>query len=95
MKIAREEVERIAKLAYLDLRGDEAEDMAGQLDVILKYVVKLDKLDTSGVAVTTHPQDLVNSFREDEDCDCLQRDKALSGSAKHNGETFVVPKVVG
>ncbi len=95
MKIIREEVKQAAKLANLDLCDDEAKQMTAQLDAILQYVAKLDELDTSGVAVTTHTQNLVNSFREDREHDSLQREEALSGSAKQNSEAFVVPKVVG
>lgn len=95
MKILREDLERVAKLANLDLRSDESEKLTGQLDAILQYVAKLDELDTGGVAVTTHPRELVNSFREDKPHDSLKREQALTGSTKQNCETFVVPKVVG
>ncbi len=95
MKIVREEVEQAAKLANLDLSVGEVEEMVSQLDEILQYVAKLDELDTSGAAVTTHPHDLVNSFREDKVRESLQREKALIGSAKQNSESFVVPKVIG
>ena len=95
MKISKEEVERVARLARLDLSGDEVDTMTGQLDSILQYVAKLDKLDTTGVVVTTHTQDVVNAFRDDEVRDSLPREKALAACPRQNGETFVVPKVIG
>jgi aspartyl-tRNA(Asn)/glutamyl-tRNA(Gln) amidotransferase subunit C len=95
MKISKEEVERVANLARLDLSDEEVETMTGQLDTILQYVAKLDELDTTGVAVTTHTQDVVNAFREDKVCDSLPREKALAASAGHDGESFIVPKVIG
>jgi aspartyl-tRNA(Asn)/glutamyl-tRNA(Gln) amidotransferase subunit C len=95
MKISKEEVERVADLARLDLSETEIETMTGQLDSILQYVAKLDELDTTGVAVTTHTQDVVNAFRDDEVRESLPLEKALAASPKHNGEAFIVPKVIG
>ena len=95
MKISKQEVERVANLARLDMSTDEVEKMTGQLDSILQYVAKLDQLDTTGMVVTTHTQDVVNAFRDDDVCDSLPRDKAISAGPWHNDATFVVPKVVG
>lgn len=95
MTIMRYEVEKIARLANLDLCNDETDRMTSQLGTILQYVAKLDELDTSGVAVTTHSQDMVNSFREDKENYSLPREQALAASSKQNAEAFVVPKVVG
>ncbi len=95
MKISKEEVERVAQLARLDMSAGEVEKMTRQLDSILQYVAKLDELDTTGVAVTTHTQDVVNAFRDDEVRDSLPRDKALAAGPRHNDETFIVPKVIG
>ena len=66
MKISKEEVEHVARLARLDLSDAEVDKMTSQLDTILQYVAKLDELDTTGVAVTTHTQDVINAFRDDE-----------------------------
>jgi len=94
MKIAREEVENVARLARLELTGEEVDTMTRQLDTILSYVAKLDELDTAGVAVTTHTQDVSNAFREDMVHESLARDKALANGPKQNDEAFVVPKVI-
>ncbi len=95
MKISKQEVEHVARLARLDLSDAEVEKMTGQLDTILQYVAKLDELDTTGVAVTTHSQDVVNAFRDDEVRESLPREKALAAGSRQNGEAFVVPKVIG
>ena len=49
MKIAREDVLRVAELAHLELSEAEIEMFSRQLDSILTYVDKLNKLDTSNV----------------------------------------------
>jgi len=95
MKITREEVLHVAKLARLELTGEEVDRMTGQLDAILSYVAKLEELDTTGVSVTTHTQQVVNAFREDEVRPSLPRERALANGPEQNGETFVVPRVIG
>ena len=49
MKITREDVLRVAQLAYLQLTETEVELYRGQLDAILSYVDKLNEADVSGV----------------------------------------------
>lgn len=94
MKITREEVEHVAVLARLELSSEEADRITSQLDTILSYVSKLDELDTEGVAVTTHTQNIVNAFREDEVRESLDRKKTLANGPMENGEAFVVPRVI-
>lgn len=84
----------MAKLARLDLTAVEVERMTGHLDAILSYAAKLDELDTTGVALTTHPQQVVNAFRNDEVCPSLPRDRALANAPEQNGESFVVPRII-
>lgn len=94
MKITQEEVQHVAKLARLDLTAAEVERMTGHLDAILSYAAKLDALDTTGVALTTHPQQVVNAFRDDEVRASLTREQALANAPEQNGESFVVPRVI-
>lgn len=49
MKISREDVLRVAELAYLDLSEEELETYRAQIDEILEYVGKLNELDTAKV----------------------------------------------
>jgi len=94
MKITKEEVESVARLARLELAGEEVERMTSQLDTILSYVAKLDEIDTTNVAVTTHTQSVTNAFRDDEVRESLPREKALANGPQQNGEAFVVPKII-
>ena len=94
MKITREEVQRVAILARLALSSDEIDRMTGQLDAILSYADKLDELDTTGIEVVTHSRDMVNAFREDEVHSSLPRASALANGPEHNGESFIVPRII-
>lgn len=95
MKISKENIERVAQLARLDLSEDEVGKMARQLDGILQYMVKLDELDTTGIEITAHNENMVNAFRDDEVRESLPRKKALAAGPLQNGEAFIVPKVIG
>lgn len=81
MKITKEEVERVAHLARLNLSAEELETMTSQLDTILSYVAKLDELDTTGVQPMTHAFSVSNAFREDRVTASLAREEALIGRA--------------
>ena len=94
MKITKEEVEQVARLARLELQPDEVNRITAQLDAILGYVAKLDELDTGGVVATTHSQDVANAFREDEVRESLPCEKAIANAPRDNGESFVVPRII-
>ncbi|PIE58259.1 MAG: Asp-tRNA(Asn)/Glu-tRNA(Gln) amidotransferase GatCAB subunit C [Desulfobulbus propionicus] len=94
MKITRQEVQHVARLARLELGAEETEKITRQLDIILQYVAKLDEIDTRDVPVTTHTQQVTNAFREDRVHPSLDRDKALRNGGEQNGTTFVVPRVI-
>ena len=79
-KITKKDVEYVAKLARLRLSEDEKEKFTRQLDQILKYVDKLDELDTGKVKPTSHVLSLKNVFREDRAGKSLAVDKALENA---------------
>ena len=59
-------VERIAKVARLELTEDEIEKFTKQLKVILEAFRELDDVDTEGVEPSFHPQEISNVLRDDE-----------------------------
>jgi len=95
MQISRDEIKKVASLARLEMSEAEVDNMAGHLDNILGYINKLNELDTTGVAPTTHAIAIHNAFREDVVHESLPREEALKNGPRQNGEAFVVPKVVG
>ena len=66
MKLTKEQVEKIAQLARLQLTEEEMERYAGQLTDILNYVDMLKELDTTGVPETSQVTGLTNVTRTDE-----------------------------
>ena len=95
MKITKEEVIHVAKLARLDVDEALIDKFAKQIDMILEYVDSLNQVDTEGVTPTSHALSLTNAFREDNERDVFDRNSALSNAPEKEDGNFVVPKVIG
>ena len=66
MALTEKEVEKIASLARIRLTSEEKEKLAQEMGAILKYVEKLNEIDTKGVEPTAQVTGLENVFRKDE-----------------------------
>jgi aspartyl-tRNA(Asn)/glutamyl-tRNA(Gln) amidotransferase subunit C len=84
----------VAKLARLNLSDKETQLFQKQLADVLKYAEKLSKLDVSHVEAAAHAVPMFNVFREDEPCDWLTAQEALSNAPCKANQLFVVTKVV-
>jgi aspartyl-tRNA(Asn)/glutamyl-tRNA(Gln) amidotransferase subunit C len=95
--LTREEVERIAALAHLELTGDEVETFTRQLSDILQYARQLDALDTSGVPPTAHVLTGLPVDRDDVPRPSLDRDTVVAAAPDGVVEVglFRVPRVIG
>ena len=94
MSISKEDVDKIARLAKLDLSKDERIKFAKQLGNIISYVEKLDEVDVSNVEPLAHVNDLNNVSREDKSQPSLSKKQVFKNSPKHDDEYFLVPKVL-
>jgi aspartyl-tRNA(Asn)/glutamyl-tRNA(Gln) amidotransferase subunit C len=91
MAITREEVLHVAKLARLELTGDEVERLTEQLGAILEAVSKVSELDLSDVPPTSHPLELVNAWAPDEPRPSLPLDEVFANAPAREGDLFRVP----
>ncbi len=89
-----EDVLKVARLARLALDEEEVTDLQRDLEDVLRYVEKLEALDTSGVEPLTHPVPLVLPLRHDVVEEPLEREDLLANAPDHDGASFRVPKVV-
>ena len=99
MPITKNDVEKIAELARLELTGEERESFTEQLGAILGHIEKLNELDISDVEPISH------CSTTGEDTEYVRRDDAVRPSlgskvATENapdaeGGYFKVPKVIG
>lgn len=88
------QVRRVAKLARLDLSDDEVNEFSGQLSAILKYIEKLNELDTDAVEPLAHTLPIHNVFREDVVKESLDVEEALGNAPQRADEFFKVPKIL-
>jgi len=94
MKISKEQVQYVARLARLELDQDQLESFSRQLATILDYMETLSQVDTSGVEPTAHVIALTNAFRQDQVDPHLERSRALANAPASEEGSFVVPKVI-
>jgi len=98
MKISREDVLRVADLAYLDLSESELETYRKQIDEILEYIGKLNELDTANVEpmaqVLTDDQTADATLREDVVVSCNVAAEILKQAPDPEPPYFRVPKVI-
>lgn len=93
-KISREEVMHVAHLARLNISENDAELLTAQMNDILKYMEKLNELDTEGVIPTSHPLQMATAWREDEVKPNTDFESALENSPEREGTFIVVPRVI-
>jgi aspartyl-tRNA(Asn)/glutamyl-tRNA(Gln) amidotransferase subunit C len=94
MKITREDVIKAAELARLEFKEEELEKFAEQLGSILKYIGKLNELDTKDVEPTSHVLDIATPLREDAVEEWLTTGEALENAPQEEDGFFVVPQVI-
>ena len=98
MKISREDVLRVAELAYLDLSEAELEMYRAQIDEILEYIGKLNELDTANVEpmaqVLADDQTADATLREDIAVPCAVAVDILKQAPDPETPYFRVPKVI-
>ena len=94
MKISLEDVEKVAKLARLDVSPAEKEAFAKQLSQILTHMETLKQYDTEGIEPTATVLGQVNVFREDVVRPSLTVDKALANAPEREADGFAVPKII-
>ena len=94
MKLSREEVLHIARLARLGISDEEVEKAREQLSHILDNFEILESVDTSDVPPTAQSLTLRNVLREDEPCDSFPREDILANAPQEDEDSFRVRAVL-
>lgn len=94
MKLSREEVLHIARLARLGLTETEVDKFSEQLSNILENFEVLQQVDTSGIPPTTQSITLQNVVSEDEVAPSLPPDQILANAPRKEGDFFRVRAVL-
>ncbi len=94
MPITRDEVAHLARLARLALTEEELDHFAGQLDVIITHVARVQEVAADGIPPMTHAADLANVFRDDVLVPCLGTAAALDQAPAAEQDRFRVPRIL-
>ena len=87
-------VKRVARLARIAVDEDDAQRMAGELNVILGFVAQLDEVDVSGVEPMTSVIPLAMKKRQDVVTDGGKAADIVANAPATEENFFLVPKVV-
>ena len=93
--ISRDEVARVAALARIDLRPEEVDRLAGELDVIVESIARVREVATPDVPATSHPLPMTNVFRDDVPQPSLPVDDVLAAAPDAEDGRFAVPQILG
>ena len=94
MKLKREEVLHIAKLARVGVTDDDVERLREQLSDILENFEILKKVDTTDVPPTAQSIPLQNVTKDDQAADSLLPGQVLANAPRKEGEYFRVKAVL-
>ena len=94
MKIGIKDIEYIATLSRIELSDTEKEMYVHQIDDILSYIEKLNKLNTEKVKPVTHTVNINNVFREDRLETSTPLEVVLLNAPSKMGAFFKVPNVI-
>ena len=94
MKLSREEVLHIARLARLGLDEEEVNRLKGQLSNILENFELLKQVDTSDVPPTAQSITLKNVIKDDEIAQSLPKDEILANAPRKEEDFFRVRAVL-
>ena len=94
MSIDKDTVKHISKLARISLDEKKINDLSKDLSSIMKFIEKLNELNTDKTTPLTSIINASLKSRKDEVKDGKIRDQILKNSPENNEEFFVVPKVI-
>ena len=94
MKIDRQQVMHVAKLARLNFSEDELTVFIAQLNTILDYFDTLKEVDTRDIAPTSHPMAAETPFRDDEVAAFADGDHILENAPAQEKGCLKVPRVI-
>ena len=94
MSIDKDTVKHISKLARIALDDKKIDNLSKDLLSIIKFIEKLNELNTDKISPLTSIINASLKSRSDEIRDGKIRDQILKNSPEKNEEFFVVPKVI-
>jgi aspartyl-tRNA(Asn)/glutamyl-tRNA(Gln) amidotransferase subunit C len=93
--ITRDDVAHLARLARIAMTDEELDRLAGELDVILGAVARVQEVTAADIPPTSHALPLTNVLRADEPAPSLGAEAALAAAPDAQDGRFRVPQILG
>ncbi len=94
MKVSKEEIEKIAHLARLEVDETQVEKMSIQISNILQYIDKLKDVNVDGVKPASGAAFMQNVLREDIKVASPGPEVTLANAPERDDDFYIVPRVV-
>ena len=94
MSLTREEVEKIAHLARIQLQESDIPNYIESLSDILQLVEQMQQVDTSNIVPMAHPLDAAARLRVDAVTEPNQREHFQEAAPQVEAGLYLVPKVI-
>lgn len=94
MKIDLTTVDKLAKLARLEIAPEQKENVIKDLSKILSFMEKLNELDTTNVEPLVYMSPGVNITRNDVVKEVISHEEALQNAPDRDADFFKIPKVI-
>ena len=94
MSITADDIEKVAKLARIQINDDQVNDVTNSINDVLTLIDKMQSVDTSHVEPLANPHDAVQTLRKDEVTASNQREHLMQNAPASEDGLFLVPKVI-
>ena len=94
MIIDKEEILKIARLSDLNIKEEEIESYAKNLQDILEFAEIIQNVDTENVKESVGTLEISNVFRKDEIVDFEDKKALLQNAPEQEDNMFKIPKVI-
>ena len=92
--VSKEEILRIAKLADLNIKDEEIDGYAKNLQDILEFAEIINSVDTENIKECVGTLDISNVFRKDEIKEFEDKGALLQNAPEKESNMFKIPKVI-
>ncbi len=94
MSLTPDQLQRIARLARIEVSEEDARGVAGRLNQVLGLIDQLQAVDTQGIEPMSHALDVVQRLRPDEVTETDRREAFQKGAPAVERGLYLVPKVI-
>lgn len=94
MTLSLDDIKRVARLARIETTEADAQQSLTHLSGIFDLIEQMQAVDTQGVEPMSHPQDMVQRFREDIITEFDQHILFQSIAPQVEAGFYLVPKVI-